>query len=210
MKLTSDRGREIRKNYSESKEKEICNIRGLSQVGGSRTKIDGTNGVLNESIKNFTGNSTQVHLTTQRKFINVLNLDEQSEKFIRMFCGNETLNINGNDRYLITEIDDKYLNSFLSFLNENKFRVIDLIISNGFDITSIVYKDLKNDKLHVITYGEIIDKVENCSWIAKKGGIHLKNQKGKTYFHIQREGKKNKNNRYNVLFHIHRNLFLVD
>jgi hypothetical protein len=43
MELTSDRGREIRKNYSGSKEKEICDIRGLSQVGGSRTKIDGTN-----------------------------------------------------------------------------------------------------------------------------------------------------------------------
>jgi hypothetical protein len=41
-----------------------------------------------------------------------------------------------------------------------------------------------------------------------KGGVHLKNKEGKTYFHFQREGKKKKSNRYNVLWHIHRNLFM--
>ena len=57
MGLTSEIGKTIRKEYSENKEKQICEVRGLTQVGGSKTKIDGTNGVLNESIKNFTGGS---------------------------------------------------------------------------------------------------------------------------------------------------------
>ena len=210
MKLTTEKGRKIRKEYSEIKEKEICEKRGLIQVGGTKTKIDGSNEFSNESIKNLSGSSTQVHLTTQKQFIKVLSLNEDSINFIKMFCGNPSLNINGRDRYYINEIDDKYVNGFLTFLNQNKVKVVDLMIRNGFDITSVVCRNLKNNKLYDITYNQIIDKIKKCTWVFKKGGIHLKNEKNKTYFHIQREGKKNKNNRYNILCHIHINLFLFD
>ena len=209
MKLTAEMGKNIRKEYSEIKEKEICEERGLTQVGGSKTKIDGSNGISNESIKNISGSSTQVHLTTQKRFIKVLGLNEDSIIFIKMFCGNESLNINGNDRYFTNEIDEKYVNGFLTFLNDNKVKVVDLMIRNGFDITSVVCRKLKTNELCVITYDEIMDKIKKCTWVSKKGGIHLKNEKGKTYFHIQQEGKKNKKNRYNVLCHIHINLFSI-
>jgi hypothetical protein len=210
MKLTSNKGKEIREEYSTTKEKQICDLRGLKQVGGSRTKIDGSDGVRNESIKNFSGNSTQVHLTTQKHFIEVLGLDSESAEFVRLFCGNSNLNVNGKDRYSIGEVNPQLLDSFISFLEENKERVIDLIIRNGFDITNIVYRNLKNGQTYSISYNEIIEKIKNCNWVAKKGGIHLKDQNGKTYFHFQREGKKNKNNRYNVLWHINKNIFPID
>jgi hypothetical protein len=208
MGLTSERGKEIREEYSNVKEKEICDERGLSQIGGNRTKIDGTNGVVNESIKNSTGKSTQVHLTTQNHFIKVLNLDENSSIFVKMFCGNEELNVNGKDRYHSSEIETLYVNSFLNFLNKNTDKLIDLIIRNGFDITSVVYRNLKTNQILEIKYDEIINKCKECVWVVMKGGVHLKNKEGKTYFHFQREGKKKKSNRYNVLWHIHRNLFM--
>lgn len=207
MTLTYQRGKQIREEYSETKEKEICEERGLTQVGGSKTKVDGTNGVNNESIKNFTGNSTQVHLTTQKNFIKVMNLDEGSTTFIKLFCGNELIKNGTQDRFFIDEIKNEFVESFMKFLNENKNRVIDLIVRNGFNITSIVYRDLKTNQIFEISYTEITKKIEECDWVTKKGGIHLKNKQGKTYFHMQREGKKNKNNRYNVLWHIHRHLF---
>lgn len=210
MALTPEKGRQIRKEYIEIKEKEICENRKLTHIGGNRTKIDGSDGVRNESIKNFTGSSTQVHLTTQNRFIKVLDLNENSEKFIRLFCGNETINSNGNDRFFISEIDPIYVNSFLNFLQGNTVRVIDLIVRNGFDVNSIVYRDLKTSKIYEISFEEIVQKIEGCKWVLKEGGIHLKNKKNKTIFHFQREGKKNKSNRYNVLWHIHRNLFLND
>lgn len=208
MKLTSDRGRDIRKEYSEVKEKEVCDELGLIQVGGNRTKIDGTNDSNNVSIKNFKGSSTQVHLTTQNNFIKVFNLDDNSTNFIKMFCGRESLNVNGNDRYLIHEIDSIYLNSFMCFLNDNKVKIIDLIIRNQFNITSVIYRDLNTKKIYEITYNDIINKINDCEWVSLKGGIHLKDKNNKTYFHLQREGKKNKSNRYNVLWHIHRNIFI--
>lgn len=207
MKLTSERGKYIRQEYSEVKEKKVCEERKLVQVGGSRTKIDGIGDGENVSIKNFSGVSTQVHLTTQNHFINVLNLNENCANFVRLFCGNEFLNINGVDRYTIPEIDPILTNSFMDFLNENKVKIIDLIVRNGFDVNSIICKTLNDNKLYEITYDEIISKIKDCNWVFKKGGIHLKNKEGKTYFHFQREGKRKKSNRYNVLWHIHRNLF---
>jgi hypothetical protein len=210
MVLTSERGRDIRQEYSEIKEKQVCEEIGLVQVGGSRTKIDGIGDGENVSIKNFSGDSTQVHLTTQNHFIKVLKLNENCVEFVRMFCGNEFLNINGVDRYTIPEIDSIYVNSFMDFLTENKISVIDLIIRNGFDINSVIYRNLKTNELHEITYDEIINRIQDCVWVSKKGGIHLKNKLGKTYFHLQREGKRKKSNRYNVLWHIHRSLFVTD
>ena len=73
------------------------------------------------------------------------------------------------------------------------------------DVYDEIYDDLEN--FIYGKYDEVMEKIKECVWVAKKGGLHLKNKDGKTYFHIQREGKKNKNNRYNVLCHIHQNLF---
>lgn len=210
MKLTSNKGRQIREEYSTTKEKQICDMRGLTQVGGSRTKIDGSDGTINESIKNFSGKSTQVHLTTQKQFIKVLGLDQDSSEFVKLFCGNENINNHGKDRYSVNEINPEVLNSFLNFLDKNKKDVINLIVRNGFDITNVVYRNLKNDKTYSISYIDIIKKIESCKWVPKNGGIHLKDSNGKTYFHFQREGKRNKNNRYNVLWHIHKNIFPID
>jgi hypothetical protein len=210
MKLTSERGREIREEYTNVKEKEICDNRGLVQIGGNRNKIDGSDGTSNASIKNFSGSSSQVHLTTQNRFINVLGLNDESIQFVKMFCGDSSLNINGKDRYNINEIPSDITKSFMLFLNDNKNEVIDLIVRNGFNVNTIVYRNLKTNETYEITYDEVLNKINKCTWVSKKGGIHLKDVNGKTYFHFQREGKKNKNNRYNVLWHIHRNLFLID
>ena len=86
-------------------------------------------------------------------------------------------------------------------------KVVDYIICNGFDITHVIYNDTKNDIEYELTYKEIMEKIEECVWVAKEGGIHLKNKEGKSYFHFQREGKGNPKNRYNILWHIHKKLF---
>ncbi len=208
MKLTAEYGRKIRKEYSEVKENEVCVQLGLKQLGGSKTKIDGINEQSRVSIKNFKSSSTQVHLTTKKQFKKILGLDNNSEKFIEMFCGDQDVKYKNRDRYFTNEIDSIYVNSFLNFLNNNKIKIIDLMIRNGFDITNIAYMDLNTNTLYNIKYEDLLIKIDECVWVAKKGGIHLKNKDNKTYFHIQREGKKNKNNRYNVLCHIHRNLFI--
>lgn len=207
MPLSASQGYKIREEYSDIKEKKICDAHGLKQIGGSRTKIDGSDGISNKSIKNASGSSTQVHLTTQKHFCEILELDENSIKFIELFCGNATIDNGGKDRYHTNEIDGKYLAEFNTFLEKNKLKVIDLIIRNGFNITHVVYNDIKNNIEYELTYEEIIAKIKDAEWEFKRGGIHLKLGK-KSLFHFQREGKKKPSNRYNVLWHIHRNLFV--
>jgi hypothetical protein len=207
-KLTKERGFQIREEHSGVLEKQICDNHNLQQIGGSRTKVDGTDGISNKSIKNASGSSTQVHLTTQNHFIKSLELDEQSAEFIKLFCGNKEMNNNGKDRFTIGQIDETITESFKRFLNENKLRIIDLIIRNGFNITHVIFNDITNKKEYELTYDEIVERVSDCEWKFMKGGIHLKNSDGKTYFHFQREGKRNPSNRYNVLWHVHKHLFV--
>ena len=207
-KLTKERGAKIREDYSGILEKEVCDRHNLQQIGGSRTKIDGSDGTSNKSIKNASGSSTQVHLTTQKHFIESFDMDEDCVEFIKLFCGNKEMNNKGKDRFTIKQIDASIVASFASFLNSNKEKVVDLIIRNGFDITHVIFNDITNKKEYEIEYQKIIEKISECEWKFLSGGIHLKNSDGKTYFHFQREGKRNPSNRYNVLWHIHKNLFI--
>jgi hypothetical protein len=209
LELTKERGFQIREEYSTIKEKQICDAHGLQQIGGSRTKIDGQNATERKSIKNASGSSTQVHLTTQKHFIKILNISGNAAEFIKHFCGSDGYNYQGRDRRTIKEIHPEYTDCFKDFLDNNKEKIIHLIICNGFDITHVIYRDNKNNIEYELTYSEICDKISNAEWKFLRGGIHLK-LNGKTLFHFQREGKKNKSNRYNVLWHIHKNVFLCN
>ena len=206
MPLTAAQGYKIREEYSDIKEKAICDAHGLKQIGGSRTKVDGTDGDVSKSIKNASGSSTQVHLTTQKHFIETLNITGDSVEFIKHFCGSVDYDYNGRDRRFIKEIDTQYTEAFKEFLDKNKREIVDLIIRKGFDNTHVVYNDIKNSEEYELTYENILPKIENAEWKFLRGGIHLK-LNGKSLFHFQREGKKKLSNRYNVLWHIHRNLF---
>ena len=206
MPLTAAQGYKIREEYSDIKEKAICDAHGLRQIGGSRTKVDGTDGNVSKSIKNASGCSTQVHLTTQKHFIEIRNIVGDAAEFIKHFCGNSDYDYKGRDRRFIKEIEIRYIESFKEFLDNNKREIVDLIIRNGFDITHVVYNDIKNSVEYELTYENILAKIEDAEWKFLRGGIHLKVGK-KTLFHFQREGKKKLSNRYNILWHIHRNLF---
>ncbi len=206
MPLTAAQGYKIREEYSDIKEKAICDAHGLRQIGGSRTKVDGTDGNVSKSIKNASGSSTQVHLTTQKHFIETLKITGDAVEFIKHFCGSSDYDYKGRDRRFIKEIDTQYTEAFKEFLDNNKREIVDLIIRNGFDITHVVYNDIKNSVEYELTYENILAKIEDAEWKFLRGGIHLKVGK-KTLFHFQREGKKKLSNRYNILWHIHRNLF---
>ena len=114
--------------------------------------------------------------------------------------------IRDRDRRTIKQIDTQYTEAFKQFLDNNKRAVVDLIIKNGFDITHVVYNHMPTQE-YELTYQQIIDKIEQAEWKFLRGGIHLK-LNGKSLFHFQREGKRNPSNRYNVLWHIHLNLFV--
>ena len=208
MPLTAERGAQIRSDHAGRRERLICERHGLTQIGGSQTKVDGQDEFRRVSIKNASGSSTQVHITSQQRFINYLGLTGHSEEFIRLFCGNKDLDVNGKDRYTPAQLSVEMVECFVHMMNENRDAIVDLIVSNGFGITDVIFNDIKNDREYTITMHEIRAIIQECSWVVLRGGVHLKRPDGTTVFHLQREGKRNPRNRYNVLFHIHRNLFV--
>ena len=181
MALSKEDGFKIREEYSTIKEKMVCDKHNLVQLGGSKTKIDGFSNEKNVSIKNASGVSTQVHLTTQKSFIESFDMNSNCVEFIKLFCGNETMNNYGRDRYQINQIDSKLVDSFKVFLDENKERIIDLIVRNGHNITHIIFNDIKKNNEYELTYQEIINRISKCEWIFMNGGIHLKDENKKTY-----------------------------
>jgi hypothetical protein len=214
-------GYKIREENSGKNELSLCEKYELKQIGGSKTKVDGTNGIDNYSIKNMGGSSTQVHITTQKSFLNNFNASTKVCKFVEMFCGTQELFDSGIDRYTPKEIEKNHRDvyeEFVDFLEKNKTQTINYIVSGNSDITHILVKDKNTNEEFVITTKELYEKIQDCTWHFLEGGIHLKNKDGKTLFHFQREGKKggnpNKikgikfNNRFNVLWHIHKNVFI--
>lgn len=96
-------GRRIREQNSGPVEALTCEQFGLVQKGGSQTKIDGTHPLdgTNWSIKNTGSRSTQVHLTTKKKFAADFQLNELQTEFVNKFL--ET-----NRSIICREIDIKW------------------------------------------------------------------------------------------------------
>ena len=197
-------GRLVREENAGPKEAEICNLYGLAKVGGSRTKVDGTHpDGSNWSIKNAKSTSTQVHLTSQERFISDLSLNNECQEFVHKFFGNLDFIDMPRRRYSISQISTRAVEEFKKFLETKKEEVIYYFISGKFDIQHIVYNRKR------LTTQEVMDQVRKAEWVYNDTAIHLKNPEGKTLFHIQMKGSGNKKKMgyHGVLCHIHENLF---
>jgi hypothetical protein len=195
-------GRQVREENSGTKELQICELFGLTQVGGSRTKVDGTHpDGSNWSIKNAKSSSTQVHLTSQERFIADFSLGAECTEFVKKFFGNLEYEHMPRRRYRMDEIPDSCVNEFKKFLENNKEQVILYFISGKFNINHLVYNRKR------LTTDQVMDQVRSASWLYNPTAIHLKNDSGKTLFHIQMKGSGKGKIKHGVLCHIHENLF---
>ena len=195
-------GRKVREENSGTKELQICDLYGLTQVGGSRTKVDGTHpDGSNWSIKNAKSSSTQVHLTSQERFIETFSLNDNSVEFVKKFFGNLSYDHMPRRRYRMDEISNQAVNSFKNFLEDNKEKVIYYFISGKFNINHLVY----NRKC--LTTDQVMEQAMSAKWLYNPTAIHLKNNSGKTLFHIQMKGSGKGKIKHGVLCHIHENLF---
>ncbi len=195
-------GRQVREENSGTKELQICELFGLTQVGGSRTKVDGTHpDGSNWSIKNAKSSSTQVHLTSQERFIEDFALNDDCVEFVQKFFGNLEYNHMPRRRYRIDEISNSAVSAFKKFLETNKEKVIYYFISGKFNIDHLVYNRER------LTTEQVMEQVRSANWLYNPTAIHLKNDSGKTLFHIQMKGSGKGKIKHGVLCHIHENLF---
>jgi len=197
-------GRKVREENAGIKEAATCQDFGLVQIGGSRTKVDGKHpDGTNWSIKNAKSSSTQVHLTSQEKFIATFSLNAECQEFVAKFFGNLDYDHMPRRRYTMAEIDPVAVAHFKEFLESNQKEVIYYFISGEHDINHLVY----NGK-HLTTE-DVMLQAEEAQWVYNPTAIHLKNKEGKTLFHVQMKGSGKGKAKHGVLCHIHENLFHV-
>jgi hypothetical protein len=202
MEQKQEIGRKVREENAGIKEAATCLDFGLVQIGGSRTKVDGRHSDgSNWSIKNAKSSSTQVHLTSQEKFIKDFSLNAECQEFVCRFFGSLDYDHMPRRRYKMPEIDTGAVESFQEFLESNQREVIYYFISGKHDINHLVY----NGK-HLTTE-EVMAQATNARWVYNPTAIHLKNEQGKTLFHIQMKGSGKGKAKHGVLCHIHENLF---
>jgi len=201
-------GRRVREENSGPKELQICELYGLTQIGGTRTKVDGRHpDGTNWSIKNAKSKSTQVHLTSQTRFIEDFSLSAECQEFVHKFFGNPHFRTLGvpRGRYNLSQIDPLAVEKFKEFLEAKKEEIIHYFISGKFDINYIVY----NRKC--LTTAEVLEQVRTARWVPGTHGTTflLQSPSDKTLFHIQMKGSGNKKKMgyHGVLCHIHENLF---
>jgi len=196
-------GRQIREYNSGPAEALSCDKFGLEQIGGSRTKIDGVGRKDGKkwSIKNTKSRSTQVHLTTQKSFSEVFNLNENQREFVSKFFGNTNFTDKHRQRYKMGEISPVAVQSFKDFLENNKDKFVEYVVAGTDGIDFVAYND------DVLSFEQIIELCGDAEWVYNPTAIHLKNKQGKTLFHLQMKGSGKGSMYHGVLCHIHEHLF---
>ena len=205
LEQKQDIGRRVREENSGAKELKICELYGLVQVGGSRTKVDGVHpDGSNWSIKNAKSSSTQVHLTSQERFIEDFSLNDRCIEFVKKFFGNLEYHHMPRRRYSIDKINNHAVTAFKKFIEDNKEEVIYYFISGKHDINHLVYNRKR------LTTEQVMEQVRSAKWHYNPTAIHLKNDLGKSLFHIQMKGSGKGKVKHVVLCHIHENLFAAE
>jgi hypothetical protein len=196
-------GRKIREQNAGPVEALSCKQFGLKQIGGSRTKIDGEHLVDGSrwSIKNAASRSTQVHLTTKRKFTADFQLNELQTEFVNKFFGDQSFNHMDRNRYKMDEIPPESVESFKTFLESNKEELVRYVVCGKDDINYVVYNS------SVLNLEQIMKHCSGAHWVYNNTAIHLKNPAGQSFFHIQMKGSGKGPTYHGVLCHIHEHLF---
>ena len=196
-------GRRIREQNAGPVEALSCKQFGLKQIGGSRTKIDGEHLVdgTRWSIKNAASRSTQVHLTTKKKFTFDFQLNELQQEFVNKFFGDQSFTHMPRQRYKMDEIDPEAVESFKAFLEMNKEEFIRYVVCGRDNINYVVYNSA------VLNTQQIMERCKDAHWVYNNTAIHLKSPDGKSFFHIQMKGSGKGATYHGVLCHIHEHLF---
>ena len=181
--------------------------------GGSKTKIDIQNvsGTKRYSVKNPSGKNTQISLITQKNFIEAMNITDQSViSFIEKFFGGNKYSSYDRHRMSMSEISEVETTKFVQFLNNNLYKLYDLIFTKGHnqhgDVNYLAWATSKDDVNSI----EIVD-LESLKTIYLEGYWTINETtlyymvNGKKLLHLQMKGSgaKYSSGYHSLQFHLH-------
>jgi len=181
--------------------------------GGNKTKVDlmSQDGLIRVSLKNAKGQNTQVALMTQESFISSMNIHSDDLKlFMSQFFGGDRWSNYPRHRLKCSEIDPILSTSFLNFLNLNKKRLFELLITHGTNETEFVnfllWTNKKNSIEHlcVIDLEKFLPYYMSGNWYQNETTFEYRID-GKKLLHLQMKGSGSKytSNYHGLMFHIY-------
>jgi hypothetical protein len=182
---------------------------------GSKTKID----ILNESLqigyslKSVSKNHTQCHLTSTKRWCEFFDLPTDLCNWFNLFFGIPGEDVsNGKSRqHRLTkeEIDHELNDLALSWFNQNKIAVFDVILRKGMNDTPVDYliwyqKSTKQIDLHKLD--DLEKMVYNGEWILNSTTLHFVVNNQQKMFHLQMKGsgKKYTSGYHGLMFHLYK------
>ena len=183
--------------------------------GASNTKIDvrDINYGVRLSVKNPKGKNTQIGLYTQSSFISAMGIsDPELVDFIGKFFGGDQYSNYPRHRMTKKDIDSNLNDKFLSFLNNRKLDILDLLATHGHnqngDVNYLIWATRKNDpnSIILIDLNEFKDELMSGEWVQNNTTFDF-NVNGNKLFHLQMKGSGTKytNGYHSLMFHVHRN-----
>lgn len=183
--------------------------------GGKHTKRD----IINQntgkaySIKSVSLTHTQCHLTTVERWCNYFEIDGKLRNWFDLFFGIPGFDVSQGKsrRHRLTknQIPSDLNDVAVTWFNDNKLRIFDVIVCSGMSNTPIDFIIWYNKKTRIPEIYEI-DKIEkfihNGRWILNDTTLHFIDENGKKCFHLQMKGsgKKYTSGYHGMMFHIYK------
>ena len=209
------------KLFGHKKEKEICQWLNETLTdtfivdAKPKTKQDIINLTNNTaySIKSTKGTHTQCHLTSSERWCDYFKIDGKLKKWFYCFFGIPGIDISdGSDRQHRlnkSQIDNSLNNLALTWFNQNKISIFDVIVAEGMyntPVQTLIWHQKKTDKKYIISIEDLRSMVYNGSWVLNSTTLHFYTEDDKKMFHLQMKGSGEKytSSYHSLMFHIYK------
>ena len=181
-------------------EKQFAKESGLPHVGGAGGPIDA--GLI--SVKNASGQSTQVHLTTFEALIRKLNPPAEVTDFLRRWSGDKN---ESSGRRRLSKFSKQELEDAVRWLNSVKKPLVNRFFEHSGSKAEIVHwREKKTGKVHERSTEDILADMNLSTWElgAGYGSFALVHPTRDRLAHFQRKGS-GKDQKNSALFHLYLN-----
>lgn len=165
------------------------------------------------SLKSVSKNHTQCHLTSVEKWCQFFDISGELKIWFDLFFGVPGGDVsNGQSkqhRLAQKEIDSELNELALSWFNQHKLEIFDVIIRRGMSDTPVDYLiwfNKSTDDLNVYKVDEIEKMIYNGNWIMNDTTLHFIDSNGNKLFHLQMKGsgKKYTSGYHGMMFHVYK------
>lgn len=183
--------------------------------GTTKTKKDiiNINSNISYSLKSVSKNHTQCHLTTKERWCEYFKIDGKLKEWFDLFFGipgeDVSKGLSRHHRLTKSTIDDSYNNLAITWFNDCKMHIFDVIVCSGMNETTVdnlIWYDKPTKKIEIYQIDKLKQLVYTGKWFLNETTLHFLTNEECKLFHLQMKGsgKKYTAGYHGLMFHIHK------